>query len=225
MRATLSGLHILKFSKESAMLKFLKSTLFTGLLILLPVLFLIIIIKEFLELIIGLATPIADLFPRETIEGVPETNILAVLLILAAALTLGILARLPFSAAFGQYLEQRTLNRLPVYRPLKTLLYALLGSEQSQSFKPAFIVSDSGVLDPAYIVEDTGRPRLVVLVPWTPASFAGALKLVPREKVHKLDLTLDEFSLAIGHYGVGLSSLLPDVPDIPEELKVKQDRS
>ena len=38
------------------MLKFLKSTLFTGLLILLPVLFLIIIIKEFLELIIGLAT-------------------------------------------------------------------------------------------------------------------------------------------------------------------------
>ena len=103
-----------------------------------------------------------------TIEGVPETNILAVLLILAAALILGIFARLPFGAAVGQYLEQRTLNRLPVYRPLKTLLYALLGSEQSQSFKPAFIVSDSGV---------------------------------------------------------GLSSLLPDVPDIPEELKVKQDRS
>ena len=84
------------------MLKFLKSTIFTGLLILLPVLFLIIIIKEFLGLIIGLATPIADLFPREAIEGVPETNILAVLLILAAALTVGILARLPFGISVGR---------------------------------------------------------------------------------------------------------------------------
>ena len=50
------------------MLKFLKTAIFTGLLILLPVLFLIIIIKEFLGLIIGLATPIADLFPREAID-------------------------------------------------------------------------------------------------------------------------------------------------------------
>lgn len=202
------------------MLKFLKSTLFSGLLILLPLLFLIIIIKEFLGLIIGLATPIADLFPREAIEGVPETNILAVLLILAAALTAGILARLPFGISVGRYLEQRTLDKLPVYRPLKTLLSALLGSEQSQSFKPAFILNDSGVMDPAYIIEDTGRPRLVVLVPWTPASFAGSLKLVPREQVYKLDLTLDEFSLAIGHYGVGLSNLLPETP---EELKAKKD--
>ena len=78
-----------------------------------------------------------------------------------------------------------------------------------------------GELEPAYIVEDAGRPRLVLLVPWTPNSFAGSLKLVPREQVHELDLTLDEFSLAIGHYGVGLSTLLPEAP---EHLQVKQNR-
>lgn len=194
------------------MLKFLKSAIFTGLLILLPVLFLIIIIKEFFGLIIGLATPIADLFPHEYIDSIPETNILAILIILAASLTVGVLARLPFGATVGHFLEQRTLYKVPVYQPLKTLLHALLGSEQSKSFKPALLLNDSGVLDPAYIVEDTGRPRLVVLVPWTPASFAGSLKMVPREQVHKLDLTLDEFSLAIGHYGVGLSTLIPESP-------------
>jgi uncharacterized membrane protein len=52
-------------------------------------------------------------------------------------------------------------------------------------------------MEPAYIVEDAGRPRVVVLVPWTPASFAGSLKLVPREQVFPLDLSLDEFSLAV----------------------------
>jgi uncharacterized membrane protein len=194
------------------MFKFLKSAIFNGLLILLPVLFLIIILKELVGMIIELATPIADMFPRDFIESIPETEVLAVLLILAMALITGAVSLLPLGSAIGRYLEKRTLDKLPVYRPLKTLLHALLGSEQSDSFKPAFILSDSGIAEPAYIIEDTGRPRLIVLVPWTPASFAGSLRLVPREMVHKLDLTLDEFSLAIGHYGVGLSNLLPEAP-------------
>jgi uncharacterized membrane protein len=203
------------------MLRFLKAAIFRGLLILLPVLFLIVLIKELFGLIIGLATPIADLFPHEMIESIPETNVLAALLILGSALIVGIMALLPGTAAIGRYLEQHILEKIPVYQPLKSLLHALLGSEASQSFKPALIIRDCGDLEPAYIVEDTGRQRVVVLVPWTPNSFAGSLKLVPRDRVHELDLTLDEFSLSLGHYGVGLSSLLPEAP---EHLQVHPDR-
>ena len=204
------------------MLRFFKSAIFNGLLILLPILFLIIILKEFAELLIGLATPIADLFPRDAIESIPETNILAVLLILGAALLLGILSKLPVGASVGRYIERRTLYKLPVYTPLKSLLQALLGSEASDMFKPAFIVGETGILEPSYIIEDAGQKHLVMLIPWTPASFAGSLKVVPRERVHRLDLTLDEFSLAIGHYGVGLSEL---VPIFSEGLQPKQDQN
>jgi uncharacterized membrane protein len=203
------------------MLRFFKATLFNGLLILLPILFLIIILKEFIELIIGLATPIADLFPPDTIDSIHETTIVAVLLILATSLLVGMLALLPFAASTGRYLEKRLLGKIPVYRPLKSLLQALLGSEASRAFKPAFIRRDSGELEPAYIVEDTGRPRLVVLIPWTPNSFAGSIKLVPRNLVYEVDLSLDEFSLCLGHYGVGLLELLPDVP---EELQLEPEK-
>jgi uncharacterized membrane protein len=195
------------------MFKFFRTAIFNGLLIILPLLFLVIILKEFIELIIGLATPIADLLPMEFIDTVPETEVLAALLIFFAALIVGILSLIPFGASIGRFFERHALNKLPVYQPLKTLLHALLGSEKSNSFKPAFIQNVSGVMEPAYIVEDTGRPRVIVLVPWTPASFAGSLRLVPREQVFPLDLSLDEFSLAIGHYGVGLSSLLPELPE------------
>ena len=44
------------------MWKFVKNALFGGLGVLLPILLLIIVLKEFVELLIGLATPIADLF-------------------------------------------------------------------------------------------------------------------------------------------------------------------
>jgi uncharacterized membrane protein len=201
------------------MFRFLKTTTVNGLLILLPILFLIIVLKELLGLLIGLATPIADLLPHEVIDSVPEVNVLAVLLILGSSLAVGIFALLPGTASMGGYLERRVLDRIPVYRPLKTLLHALLGSESSKSFKPALIIRDRDELEPAYIVEDTGKPRLVVLIPWTPNSFAGTLKLIPRDRVHPLDLTLDEFSLSIGHYGVGLSALLPEAP---EHLKVNK---
>ncbi|MEH6588952.1 MAG: hypothetical protein V7746_01780 [Halioglobus sp.] len=195
------------------MFKFLKEVVFNGLLIIFPVLFLIIIIKEFIALIIGLATPIADLFPRDLIEGIPETEILAALLILAASFIVGIIAKLPPGRAIGRKIERYLLNPLPVYAPLKSLLNALLGAGDSEGFKPAFIIGSSGELEPAYIIEDTGRPRLTVLIPWTPTSFAGSIKLVPRDQVHAVDLTFDAFSLCIGHYGMGLSDLIPVTPD------------
>jgi uncharacterized membrane protein len=197
------------------MWKFVKTTLFGGLGILLPLLLFVILIKEFIELLIGLATPIADLLPSKLIESVPETEILAVLLIVAASLILGVLSMVPVARKAGEAFERGILSKVPVYLPLKSLLQALLGSDQAEKFQPAFVSNDDGCMEPCYIVEDVGRPRLLVLVPWTPASFAGSLKLIPRERVHPIDLTFDEFSLKIGHFGVGLQSSLPD--DLPTD--------
>ena len=196
------------------MWKFFKNALFGGLGVLLPILLLIIVLKEFVELLIGLATPIADLLPKEMIENIPETEVLAVLLIVTASLMLGVLSMIPLTRAAGQLIERKVLSRVPVYLPIKGLLQAMLGSDQAERSQPAFIMNEDGSLEPCYIVEDVGRHRLFVLVPWTPASFAGSLKLVPRERVHPIDLTFDEFSLAIGHFGVGLADSLPE--DLPE---------
>ena len=113
------------------MFRFLKNSTVKGLLILLPILFLIIVIKELLGLLIALATPIADLvFPQEVIDSIPELNVLAMLLILASSLALGILALVPGIAYVGRYVEQYVLNKIPVYQPLKTLLHALLDWSQ-----------------------------------------------------------------------------------------------
>ncbi len=82
--------------KVHAMFQKFKSALFRGLLTLLPILFLLIIIDEFIGLMIGLATPIADLlFPQEFIESIPETELLALLLIVLGATTVGLFARIP----------------------------------------------------------------------------------------------------------------------------------
>ena len=83
--------------------------------------------------------------------------------------------------------------------------------ENEKSFKPAFVERENGDLDPRYVIEDRGGSRVVVLYPRAPTAFAGLVKLVPRESVHYAAVSLDEFSLAFTHLGIGLSELLPDL--------------
>ena len=199
------------------MIKFLKSALVNGLAMLIPVVLVFLAIKEIFELLVNVATPIADLFPPGTFDHVKETEILAVLLIVGLAIFLGILSKLKAGQILGHSIEKYTLYKIPMYRMLKSLVGAFLNLESEESFKPAFIENDSGDMDPAYVIEDRGRPRVVVLIPWAPTAFAGSVKLVNRECVHYLDVTLDEFSLSLTHLGTGMSDLLPAENEIPRK--------
>lgn len=197
------------------MIKFIKSALVNGLAMLLPVVLVFLAIKEIFALLVNIATPIADTFPQGTFDHVKETEIIAVLLIAGLAFFLGVLSKVKAGRVLGHGIEKYTLNKIPMYRMLKSLVGAFLNLESEESFKPALLETDGGDLEPAYVIEDRGRPRVVVMIPWAPTSFAGSVKLVKRERVHRLDVTLDEFSLSLTHLGTGMSELLPEEHGLP----------
>lgn len=197
------------------MIKFIKSALVNGLAMLLPVVLVFLAIKEIFALLVNIATPIADIFPQGTFDHVKETEIIAVLLIAGLAFFLGVLSKVKAGRVLGHGIEKYTLNKIPMYRMLKSLVGAFLNLESEESFKPALLETDGGDLEPAYVIEDRGRPRVVVMIPWAPTSFAGSVKLVKRERVHRLDVTLDEFSLSLTHLGTGMSELLPEEHGLP----------
>jgi uncharacterized membrane protein len=199
------------------MIKFFKSALVNGLVILLPVVLVFLAIKEILAMLVGIATPIADLFPAGTFDHVKETEIIAVILIVGMAVILGILSKVKAGRVLGHGIEKHTLYKIPMYRMLKSLVGAFLNLESEDSFKPALLENASGDMEPVYVIEDRGRPRVVVLVPWAPTAFAGSVKLVGRERIHYLDVTLDEFSLSLTHLGTGMSELLPETHGIPQK--------
>jgi len=199
------------------MFNFFKSALINGLVILLPVVLVFLAIKELLAMLVGIATPIADLFPAGTFDHVKETEIIAVLLIVGTAVFLGILSKIKAGRVLGHAIEKNTLYKVPMYRMLKSLVGAFLSLEGEQSFKPALLENSEGDMEPVYVIEDRGRPRVVVLVPWAPTAFAGVVKLVGRERLHYLDVSLDEFSLSLTHLGTGMSELLPEKHGLPQK--------
>ena len=99
---------------------------------------------------------------------------------------------------------------LPDTQELQSFLAAFLGMGNEDTFKPALLTNDDGVREPVYVIEDKGFDHVVVMQPWTPTPFAGALKIVPKEKVELLPITLDEFSLSLTHFGLGLADIVAE---------------
>jgi hypothetical protein len=85
---------------------------------------------------------------------------------------------------------------------------AFLNLEDEKSFKPATLQHSDGTLEPVFVIENSGNGSLVIMQPWTPTPFAGSIKVVPEERVELIPVSLDEYSLALTHFGLGLSEAL-----------------
>lgn len=191
------------------MFNWLKKAFFQGLIVLIPLVLLWVTLRELVELLVAFAEPIADAFPPDTFDWVRKPGLVSPFLIIVIAFLLGALAYVPGIRAAGSALERNTLGHLPLYRMIKTFVAAFLEVEEASSFRPALIVDDAGGAEPCYVIEDTHEnTNVVVLVPWSPASFAGSVKLVPRERIRRLDITFDEFSLSLANFGLGMNSIL-----------------
>jgi uncharacterized membrane protein len=192
-------------------MKFLKTTLLGGLFVLLPLLLLWVGLKEIAGLLEAMAAPIADLiadlFPPGIFDDLTAPGVVATALIIGASLILGLAARSAWLSSIGRKIENSVLNKVPMYRMLKVISSSLIGAD-SGSVRPALIMDGSGGGDPCYVVEKYEDGRATVLLPWSPASFAGSIKIVQQSELEYLSCSLEEFSRALSRIGVGVEECL-----------------
>jgi uncharacterized membrane protein len=190
------------------LLDFLKTTAMGGLFVLLPILLLYLLLAEALDLIVALATPIADLFPEGTFGKVEFPVIFGLVLILGLSFVIGLGLRAKIARRSGRWFERTVLDRLPAYNALKSLTTGFAEAGKAGAFKAAVLTSSDGDREFVYVIEDHGDEDLTVLVPWAPAAFAGSVKIVDRDRIKFLEANLGDVSRALGHWGVGVRELL-----------------
>jgi uncharacterized membrane protein len=188
-------------------MNFLKSTLLGGLFVLLPLMLLWIGIKEIGGLLVEMATPIADLFPPGVFDNLTAPGVIALLLIVGTAFVLGLATKTAWLRSIGRNIENSILNKVPMYRMLKIISSSLIGSD-SGDVNPALLMDGAGGGDPCYVIEKHKDGRATVLLPWSPASFAGSIKVVQQSDLEFLSCSLDEFSRALSQIGVGVEDCL-----------------
>jgi uncharacterized membrane protein len=188
-------------------MNFIKTTLLGGLFILLPLMLLWLGLQEIAGLLIAMATPIADLFPKGPFEDLAAPGLVAALLIIGVSFVLGLAARSYILIRIGRQIENSILEKLPMYRMLKIMSGALMDSDASEVL-PALVKDGAGGGDPCYVIEKHKDGRATVLLPWSPASFAGSIKVVQQSSLEIVPCSLDEFSRSISQVGVGVEDCL-----------------
>jgi len=195
------------------LLEFFSATAFGGLAILLPLLLLYVVFDEVLALIVALATPIADLIlPRSVSEAIDTPVVFAVLLLLGVSILIGLIARTRMGRRAGQLIERNTLERLPVYAALKRIGEGVVGSKSGAGFEPVLVNYEDGSTVIAYLVEILDDDRVVVLEPWAPTPFAGSVKIVPGNRVRRIEAGLGVVTGVLSRWGVGTRAMLA-IPD------------
>ena len=187
--------------------EFLKTTVIGGLFVLLPVLLLYMLLAEALQLVVALATPIADLFPKEVFAQTEVPVLIALILIVGVSFLLGLALRSTVLSRTGNWIENTVLSRLPAYTVLKRLTRGF-AQEEAAAFKPGLLVSAEGWKDIVYVIEDHGDGHLTVLVPWAPTAFSGPVKVVAQDRVEMLDANLGDVTKVLSLWGVGTQDLL-----------------
>ena len=190
------------------LMEFLKTTAMGGLFVLLPILLLYLLLAETLDMIVALATPIADLFPEGTFGKVEFPVLVGLILILGVSFVIGLGLRAKIARRSGRWIERTVLDRLPAYSALKSLTTGFAEAGKAGAFKAALLVSADGEREFIYVIEDHGEDHLTVLIPWAPTAFAGSVKIVDRKRVELLDANLGDVSKVLSHWGVGTLGLL-----------------
>jgi uncharacterized membrane protein len=187
-----------------ALAEFLKTTVIGGLLIVVPVYFTLLLLGKALKGMIALLAPIVALLP----EGVHHFGqILAIMLVVLVCFMLGLIARTGLGRRAIEAFERRVLERMPGFAMLRSVVRRVSGTSDDAQFQPVLVEIEEA-LTPAFIVEELDDDRFVVLVPSVPTPAAGSLYILPRQRVHWVDVPVTEAIAVITRWGTGTSKLL-----------------
>ena len=183
-----------------------KTTLIGGLLIVLPIYLSILMVAKTLSVMVALLAPVTATIPA----GAQFRQLIAVLIVLAVCFVAGIVVRTGAGLRAKNAFERSVLEKIPGYELVRGLTARVSGDEREGAFRPA-LVEIEDALSPGFIIEELEDGRYTVLVPSVPTPAAGALFILPRERVHPVDVPFTQAVKVISKWGAGAGELAKGV--------------
>ncbi len=179
-----------------------KTTLIGGLLVVLPIYLTILLLAKTLGGILALVAPVTAAIPAAT----QFRQVIAILIVLLVCLIAGIVVRTAPGRRAKHMLERSVLEKIPGYELVRGFAERLSGEDRSGAFQPALIEVEDA-LAPGFIIEELEDGRCTVLIPSVPTPAAGSLFIMPRERVHPVDVPFTQAVKVISKWGTGAGDM------------------
>ena len=178
--------------------EFVTSTVVGGVFVVVPLYLAIPLLLKGMQSVTGLGGPIAALLP----DWLPAESFFSLLLLLVVCFLVGVAVRTRVGRSIRERLEVAFFERLPGYGLLRSLTQRLAGDRDETAWKPALVVIEDA-LAPAFVIEELDDGRFTVFIPSIPTPLAGAVYVLPRERVHLLDVPFTQAIQSISRWGSG----------------------
>ena len=181
---------------------FVKTTLIGGLLVIVPVVVVAGLVGRVLGGLLGAVAPLAAWLPG----GFFLREIGAIAIVLAICFVSGLVARTTLGQSLRRRLERR-LEAVPGYTMVRSLARRVAGEEEGSRFQVALVEIEDALV-PAFLIEEHDDGSFTVFVPAVPTPAAGAIYILPRERVHPVDVPFRKAVTVFSRFGEGTGELL-----------------
>lgn len=178
--------------------EFMKTTLIGGILIVLPIYVSLLLLAKAASGLLALVKPITAAVPA----SVEVRQIFAILVLAVICFIAGLIARTGPGLRAKNAFEQAVLEKLPGYALVRGLAGRVAGQVDETTFAPALVEIEDALV-PALIIEELEDELYTVLVPSVPTPMAGALYILPRERVHPVDVPFTAALKVFSRWGTG----------------------
>jgi uncharacterized membrane protein len=192
------------------MWRFIRTTIFGGLLILIPVTVLTIIITVFsgiYNVIKEPLDPLAALCPFQTLGGVGVVALLAVAIIVSLCFLTGLVTRTAWAHRILARCDANFIGKVPFYPLVRSLWFEMSG-RQYKTGVTYVLARIQGGWQPGVLMEELENDWLVVFIPRIPNVFSGTLFYLTPDRVKRIETTSVAILKAMARFGVGSRSLL-----------------
>jgi uncharacterized membrane protein len=180
------------------LVEFIKTTLIGGFLIIVPVYVSLLLLAKVVLGLLAVVKPVATRLPA----AMQYREIMAILVLAGACFIAGLVVRTGPGRRAKNAFEGALLEKLPAYALLRGLAGRLIGQADDASFAPALAEIEEALV-PAFIVEKLSDGSYTVLVPSAPTPMAGALYILPPERVHPVDIPFTTALKVFTKWGAG----------------------
>ena len=188
--------------------EFFKTTILGGAIVIVPVVLVLLVLIETVDLVGSITDPIVEQLPIETVGGIEIASILAILIILGACFLAGLAARSKAVAELGRRFENAVLDKMPMYQLIKTVTRSFSPSDPRQDqVKPAVLTLPDQSLTLVVIIEEHANGHATIFVPRAPMPTMGDVMYVACERLTPVDAPLGEVVNVIMQWGYGAGAL------------------
>lgn len=182
--------------------EFMKTTLVGGLLVVLPLYVTALLLAKTVAGMLAVVSPVTAQIPA----SVHWRALVAWLIVLATCFVAGVIVRTAPGLRAKIALEKAVLEKIPGYSLVRGLAGRVTGTQEDSMFAVCLVEIEEALV-PAFIVEELADGSYTVFVPSVPTPAAGTVYIMPRERVHPLDVPFAAGVSVISRWGTGAGVL------------------